>query len=45
MASAGWRIPYSDVEEDYSTVCKGEENEDCTRFEEFDREDTTRHGS
>jgi hypothetical protein len=47
MASAGWRIPYSDGEEDYSAACKGngEENENCTRFEEFDGEDTTRHGS
>lgn len=47
MASAGWLILHSDGEEDYSAAWKGngEENENCTRFEEFDGEDTTRYGS
>jgi len=47
MASAGWLILHSDGEEDYSAACKGngEENENCTRFEEFDGGDTTRYGS
>lgn len=38
---------YIDGEEDYSAARRGhgEEDEDCTRFEEFDREDTTSCGS
>jgi hypothetical protein len=47
MASAGWLILHSDGEEDYSAACRGlgEKDEDCTRFEGFDGEDTRRHGS